>query len=195
MPLPPSSPEYDPNQRVDPSLTVTQPGEVTLFSIKRHPVGIILVYAAAAAALLVLGILSFAVGPALLGADNGNQTVSAVLFLFLTLIGMIYTFVATIVYWGNRWIVTTDSITQLNQTTPFHRESAQLALVNIENVTAEKNGILPHVFNFGTIKAETAGRHGKFVFPYCPNPNYYAQRILAAREALGPVKVHGQVNQ
>jgi hypothetical protein len=52
----------------------------------------------------------------------------------------------------------------------------------LEDVTSEKNGILTHIFNYGVIKAETAGERSKFVFLYCPNPDFYAKQILATRE-------------
>jgi hypothetical protein len=102
-------------------------------------------------------------------------------------------------YWGNSWVVTTDSITQVNQTGLFTRQSSQLSLANLEDVTAEQNGILAHAFNYGLLKAETAGEHSKFSFYYCPNPNLYAQQILHAREQfeqggghVGAAPVHSQ---
>jgi hypothetical protein len=92
-------------------------------------------------------------------------------------------------------VVTSDSLTQISQTSLFNRQSSQLALVNIEDVTAEQNGILAHMFNYGVIRVETAGERSKFVFTYCPNPNFYAQQILQAREALGPTSHHPQAPQ
>jgi hypothetical protein len=41
---------------------------------------------------------------------------------------------------------------------------------------------LANIFGYGTLKAETAGHHSKFVFPFAPNPTYYAQKVLEARE-------------
>jgi hypothetical protein len=38
------------------------------------------------------------------------------------------------------------------------------------------------MFNYGTLKAETAGERSKFAFPFTPNPNKCAQEILHARE-------------
>jgi uncharacterized membrane protein YdbT with pleckstrin-like domain len=73
-------------------------------------------------------------------------------------------------------------VTQVQQTGLFNKQSSQLSLENLEDVTAEKNGILAQMFNFGVIKCETAGERSKFVFPFCPNPTYYAQEILNARE-------------
>jgi hypothetical protein len=70
----------------------------------------------------------------------------------------------------------------VQQTALFNKQSSQLSLGNLEDVTVEQNGILTHMFNYGVIKAETAGERSKFTFRYCPNPNLYAQQILNARE-------------
>jgi hypothetical protein len=83
---------------------------------------------------------------------------------------------------GNRWIITSDSITQVNQTSLFNKQSSQLSLANLEDITVEQNGIIQSVFGFGTLRAETAGERSKFMFQYCPNPNSYAQQNLNARE-------------
>jgi hypothetical protein len=40
------------------------------------------------------------------------------------------------------------------------------------------------MFNFGTLKVETAGERSKFVFMYCPRPNEYARRILEIHESF-----------
>jgi hypothetical protein len=53
----------------------------------------------------------------------------------------------------------------------------------VEDVSAEQKGFLPTFFNYGTLVVQTAGEMENFVFPYCPNPNKYADRILDARQA------------
>lgn len=163
-----------------------QPGERLLFIIKRHPIGIIGIYVATALLLITIAVLAFGIVPATLGsgssADAAQQIGGATFVIFLILCTG-FALISTHVYWGNRWIVTTDSITQVTQTSLFHRESSQLALHSIEDVTSEKNGILSHAFDYGVIKAETAGERARFVFLYCPNPNYFAKRVLEAREA------------
>lgn len=83
---------------------------------------------------------------------------------------------------GNSWTLTNDSLTQVTQSNLFDRESSQLSLHNLEDISSEQNGFFPHLFNYGLIKAETAGEKSKFVFNFCPNPNFYARQILAARE-------------
>lgn len=189
--------DYNPKQKVSSELQVMQPGEVIISDIKRHPIGILGIYIGITIMLTLVAYFAFGILPSL--SANGTASsdsltqIGAVVFLFLATVCLIYAAIATKVYWGNRWIVTSDSITQVAQNSLFGRQSSQLALTNIEDVTAEQHGILTHVFNYGVIKAETAGHHGKFVFMYCPNPNFYAQKILQAREALGSSGHHGVV--
>lgn len=184
---PPQQHQDDHKQRVGRELTVTQEGEVTICTITRHPIGIISIYVGLTVMLTILAVLFFGIGPSMAqgGSADSIKQIGAVFMLFFGFISVIYALIATKVYWGNSWVVTSDSITQISQTSLFNKESSQLALVNVEDVTSKQQGILTHIFNYGQIRAQTAGEHGKFVMTYCPNPNYYAQKILAAHEALG----------
>ncbi|MDB5170697.1 MAG: hypothetical protein JWO35_391 [Candidatus Saccharibacteria bacterium] len=170
-------------QKVSNTLSTMQPGERVIFEIKRHPIGLIFSYAISGAMIIATAVLAFIVAPGV--APNSREAVTAiatVIFLVVTLFAIAFVFIANKVYWGNSWVLTSDSITQVTQSGLFNRQSSQLSLENLEDVTAKQHGILTHIFNYGTIKAETAGEHSKFVFTYCSNPNYYAQQILQARE-------------
>jgi len=168
------------------ALTTMQPGEKVIFQVKRHPIGMIGIYVMAGLLLVALAVICFIVAPAAFesqgGASSGVKSLAAIAFLIIAVLSLIFVFISNIVYWGNAWILTSDSITQINQRSLFDRQSSQLSLANLEDVTAQQNGILSHLFNFGVLKAETAGERSKFVFAYCPNPNFYAQQILQARE-------------
>lgn len=176
-------------------LAVTQPGEVTIFKIKHHPIGIMLIYTGITLVLAALAALAFAILPELdntVGSSDGAVALGTVGFVILSLICIIYAYIVTHIYWGNSWILTSDSITQIEQTSLFHSQSSQLSLEHIEDVGAVQSGVLSHVFNYGILKVETAGEQGRFHFTYCPNPRYYAQKILATREAF---MLHEQYQQ
>jgi uncharacterized membrane protein YdbT with pleckstrin-like domain len=141
------------------------------------------IYAATGVLIVFLAFLAFVLAPNVAGSSRSQaMTIGALVFVVVSLISLLFAFISSKVYWGNRWIVTSDSITQVRQTSLFDRQSSQLSLGNLEDVTAEQDGILPHMFGFGSIRVETAGERSKFTFAYCPNPNYYAQQILNARE-------------
>jgi hypothetical protein len=190
--------QYDSRERVGNELSVMQEGERLVCDVKRHPIGIFAIYITMGFILIVAAILVFVLLPAITssssgGADSVGQ-IGTYGFALLVLVSAVYGLIATIVYWGNRWVVTSDSLTQITQTSLFHRESAQLSLAHIEDVTAEQNGIMTHIFNYGVLKVETAGHLEKFMFLYCPNPNYYATQILHARETY-EMHMHGTENK
>jgi len=166
-------------------MVVMQPGEQMVATIKRHPFGILILYFSATIGLAITGALAFVLLPHFMTQNNiagGNTQILDALF-FVVLIGMVMIVgVATLIYWQNQWIVTTDSITQISQRSLFGRQVSQLSMDNLEDVTVDQEGILPHMFNYGTLKVETAGERSKFQFPYCPNPNDYARRILEVHE-------------
>ncbi|HTB49268.1 MAG TPA: PH domain-containing protein [Verrucomicrobiae bacterium] len=165
-------------------LSAMQPGEQTICAIKRHPIGMFGVYVGTGLLLIVAAVLAFIVAPSLITSVSRTQVMAGggLAFVVLAALCLGFVFVANKVYWGNGWVVTSDSVTQITQTSLFDKRSSQLSLGSLEDVTAEQNGILPHMLNYGSIRVETAGERGKFVFLYCPNPNYYAQQILSARE-------------
>jgi hypothetical protein len=160
-------------------LAAMQDGEEMIADIHRHPFGIISLYFFAfiglSAACGVILLLIPKLIPANSSYDPTSISVAAiVVVIILMLLGL---GVTTMVYWQNRWVVTSDSLTQITQRSLFNRQVSQLSFGNLEDVTAEQRGIIPNLFNFGTLKAETAGEHSKFFFLYCPNPNLYARKI------------------
>lgn len=161
-----------------------QPGEQVVCEIKRHPIGIIGTYITAAFLVVIAGVLAFVVAPAFVTTIDKSRLLSigGLVFIVVTLFALLFVWIANTVYRGNRWIVTTDSITQITQRSLFDKQSSQLSLANLEDITAEQNGVFAHMYNYGVIRAETAGERSKFYMTYCPNPNYYAQQILDARE-------------
>lgn len=177
---------YNQKSSVNNDLSVMQPGEQVLFKLKRHPIGLVAIYIMTAFLLAIIAVLALAVVPNMLEGDMRSQAMryGGIIFLVTAIIGVLYNLLATKIYWGNSWVVTSDSLTQVTQTSLFDRESSQLSLHSLEDVSAVQNGILTHAFNYGLLKVETAGEHSKFQFLYCPNPNYYAREILAARESF-----------
>ena len=159
-----------------------QKGETVLCEIRRHPIGMVGIY-------MVTGLINVALtaiylfGLRAVGYDT-TQTmrIGGIVAVLLAALALLNLFIELKVYNNNRWILTSDSLTQVQQTNLFAQQSSQLSLASLEDITAEQNGIMTHLFNYGTLKVETAGERSKFWFLFCPNPNHYAQQILDARE-------------
>lgn len=163
-----------------------RPGEQVICEIKRHPIGMLGIYIGAIFFVLLIAAIGFIIVPLALTAYPKSRIYGFSLLVVLATAAIcgLFTWISHVVYWGNRWIVTDDSLTQVLQISLFNKQNSQLSMANLEDITVEKSGILAQMFNYGVLKAETAGEHSKFRFPYCPNPNYYAQQILQAREAF-----------
>ena len=190
------NPQSNPSNYVNP-LKAMQKGERQIFAIKRHPIGILFTYVVAGFGLLLLAVIIFAIAP-LIAPDNRETIVrlGAGLYLIVLLVTVLLVTVSHYVYWGNRWVLTTDSLTQVSQTGLFNKESSQLSLANLEDVTAQTNGILAKIFNFGVLKVETAGERSKFTFSYCPDPEKHAQEILNAREQFEQgIRIQEEANE
>lgn len=164
-------------------MVVLQPGESVVAEIKRHPFGIILLYISALIGITVAAVLALVLVPDLLKQSSfNNMSVVYAIFSLVVLLVVLVLGVATSVYWQNQWIITTDSVTQITQNSLFDRQVAQLSMENLEDVTVNQDGILPHLFNYGSLKVETAGERSKFVFHYCPDPTAHARQILEIHE-------------
>jgi hypothetical protein len=164
-------------------MVVMQPGERVVCELKRHPIGILTMYVGAfiAVALLTAGIAYLL--PTLRDSYGDSIDTTVMLGAGILLVGLLLMlFISTTIYWQNQWVVTTDSITQITQNGLFGRQVSQLSMENLEDITVVQNGILPHLFNYGILKAESAGERSKFVFMYCPDPNEYARQVLDTHE-------------
>lgn len=163
-------------------LAVMQPGERIICEIRRHPFGLFGLYAMAIAiAAITLG-AAVAV-PYFASFLTTDQKVGVELAAGLVLVvTVLIAWIGVYVYKGNRWIITSDSITQVSQTGLFNVRSSQMSLANLEDVSARQDGIIQQMLGYGVLTVETAGERSKFVFNFCPNPNEYARKIIAAHE-------------
>jgi uncharacterized membrane protein YdbT with pleckstrin-like domain len=166
---------------VDPG---TPAGNAEQVTIRRHPLGLVALYIEAAIGLIAAFGLLFFLIPTLLtgGAHDSAIHIVSILAIVATAITALFLLLATSIYRQNRWVVTDDSISQILQKGLFQRQTSELSMANIEDVTAEQSGILPTLLGYGTLKVETAGERSNFHFIYCPKPNTYAKIILDARE-------------
>jgi uncharacterized membrane protein YdbT with pleckstrin-like domain len=174
-------------------LQVMSPGEQVVCEIKRHPFGLIGLYVASGA-FIVLLLGAALVVPAYVPSISANSKALLVVGGFLlAMLVLAYTWLAATIYNGNHWIVTSDSITQITQTGLFSKQTSQLSLANLEDVTFEQNSLLQTMFGFGLLRVETAGERAKFSFPFCPNPSNCAREIIKAHEDF--IQAHPEEGQ
>lgn len=172
--------------RIKNPLKVMQPGETLICEIKRHPAGLLGTYFVSGFLLIAIAVILFGVTPQVFTEYNRSKIVGfgAAIFAIFSLLMIGFILIATKVYYGNRWILTSDSITEVTQVSLFSKASSQLSLGSLEDVTADKTGVIAQIFNYGTLSVETAGERSNFNFKYAPQPEYYAKQVIEAREAF-----------
>jgi hypothetical protein len=162
---------------------ITEPGEKLIFRTKKHPFGIVVMYVQVFLALILVGGLAYFIVPGVVSADQQSQVqnwLTLGLAAFAVLI-MLIMLVVTYIYSDNELILTDRNVTQVIRNGLFSKQVSQLSLNNIEDITADKEGIWAMLFNFGQVRIETAGEQNNFHFSYCPNPNHYGQLLLDTR--------------
>lgn len=113
---------------------------------------------------------------------DGGGTIAAPLIILalsayylLILAFALYNFVD---YYLDVWVVTDERIVNIEQRGLFSRVISEQKLDRIQDVTAELQGILPTLFNYGTVYIQTAGEQVRFVFKQIPDPQGVAKKII-----------------
>ncbi|HVO86663.1 MAG TPA: PH domain-containing protein [Candidatus Binatia bacterium] len=156
--------------------------EQVLVVIHQHWAGAAEIYGLAIFSLLSLVILGFFVIP---GLNLSAQTAALATSLAIFVIGLFLAVLmaAIYIYHKSSLTLTDRSIVQLVQRTLFNRKFSRLSMSNVEDVNCEQKGVIANMLGYGTLTVQTAGEEDNFVFKFCPTPNIYAERILAARQA------------
>lgn len=158
--------------------------ETKLIEVKKHPIGLVIVYTQTAVGMLAAISLIFFILPSVFVDEDAAFWMAGALSLFALLFAAIVLFISTYIFVQNRIIVTDRNITQILQFGLFSRKVSQLNIVNVEDVTSEQRGILQTALNYGVLKIETAGEQSNFVFDFCPNSGNVAKIILDTREKM-----------
>jgi len=91
-------------------------------------------------------------------------------------------FIIWVLYYLNMYIVTNERIVDVDQKGLFSHHVSELNMEKIEDVTSEVNGILGHIFDYGTVYIQTAGTRERFDFENVPNPGHITKIILELYE-------------
>lgn len=90
-------------------------------------------------------------------------------------------------YYLDVWLVTNERIIEYEQKSPFHRETGELMLESIEDVSVRVEGIIPSIIKSGNVYVQTAGQAERFVFVDAPKPEDIKETIIRlTHKALHP---------
>ena len=167
-------------------------GEYVIRAIRRHPIGILQIWAVVILLMVVFGgifwlLFSGPEGDALLaGSGNpddlraGGAGIVGVFFVLFALGGM----VATYIYNNNRFYLTNESVIQEIQTSLFAKHEQTVSLSNVEDASYKQTGIMQHMLNYGTIRLSTEGDETTYRFTYVTNPKRHIAVLNNAVEAF-----------
>ena len=151
--------------------------------ISRHIIGLLYIYLVITAAAAALVVIAAVAAPDLLEGFRGEGLSALTLVTFLlALLFVVVLIIVTNIYRNNNMIITDQETIQVLQGGVFQVKVSNLSHADIEDVTAEQNGLPATIFNYGTLLIETSGEMRNFTFKYCPNPTKYARIVLDERQ-------------
>jgi hypothetical protein len=127
----------------------------------------------------ILVLLVLAIGPpalvaGLLSATDSYEGLAAQIFWGLAALWLLYWFVRIFLAWytyrHDIWVITNQRIVDSLKRNPFHHRVSSADLVNVQDMTVERNGILQSALDYGQIICKTAAAQDDFVLSGIPNP-------------------------
>ena len=88
-----------------------------------------------------------------------------------------YVFMRWMDYYLDVWIITDQRIIDIEQRGLFNRQTSEIAIERVQNVTVEVAGLIPTMLKFGNIKIQTAGE-GEFTISQVPNLDQAKELIV-----------------
>lgn len=145
------------------------PNEKIILIVRKHWV-VLLEHTAMAVLLAAVSLVLFPFARSLLasyaplGADVEMWHVVISFFFVIYLMSLFAAlFFALMDYYLDMWIITDKRIIDIEQRGLFSRETAEVPVSNVQDVTLDVHGILRTIFKFGTIKLQTAGMREFFI--------------------------------
>jgi len=166
-------------------------GEYVIDSVSRHPIGLLSIWIVAGLLIFItLALLPFyAMNQSGIASTLGIKVATLPTAMTLTVPDLILAaffalggFVATVVYEGNKFYLTNESVIQHLRFSLFHTKIQIINLVNVEDASFDQRGIIQQLFNYGTLRLSTEGRNTIYRFFFVANPNHVVNEVNDAVE-------------
>ena len=99
---------------------------------------------------------------------------AATVFWIASLVWLVYWAIPMFLNWyrynNDIWVITNQRIIDSTKTTPFNLKMSTADLVNVQDMTVQRDGILRTMFNFGDIICQTAADVQEFKLSAIPHP-------------------------
>ena len=109
---------------------------------------------------------------------------AARVFWIASAVWMLYWAVRMLLNWyryhNDIWVVTNQRLIDSTRPTPFNLKLSTADLVNVQDMTVEREGVLPTMLDYGDIVCQTAADMQEFRLPGIPKPREV--QLLVDRE-------------
>lgn len=179
---------HEASKRAYPGLNLSE-GEYVISAVRRHPIGLFSIWIVVAAAFLVTFVAMPAlvrqISPDFFGSLNGNALESgALLVIGLAVLYILGGVVATVIYQGNKFFLTNESVIQNIQHHLLSQKEQTISLTNIEDASYRQNGLIQTIFNYGSLRLSTEGDETTYRFSFVSNPKHQVDLLNNAVEAF-----------
>lgn len=175
---------HDRSVKKYPEITVDE-DEYVVLSMRRHSLGYLLniIFSSIIAVFLISAwiIICFMPNPLPIPANFKPQL--SIIFGSITLLLILLTYVNYVVYRANRIVITNERAIQWISTTIMSQKKQVINLESIEDISYSRDGILQHLFDYGTVKLSTVGDESTYTFAFSPNPDKKAEFLSDVVEA------------
>ncbi len=96
---------------------------------------------------------------------------------------LLFFYTAFIIFYLDVSIITTDRIIDVEQLGLFARRVAEFDLFRIQDVTADVEGFMPTLFNYGTLEIKTASVNMNLIFHNIAHPNRIREELIQLAHA------------
>lgn len=167
---------HDQSVRMYPDITVDE-DEYVVLSMRRHALGYLLniIFSSIIAVFLISAwiIICFLPNPFPI-PDNFKPQLSLI-FGSITALLILITYINYVVYRANRLIITNERAIEWISNTIMNQRKQVINLEAIEDISYSREGILQHLFDYGTVRLSTIGDESTYTFPFTPNPDKKAE--------------------
>lgn len=166
-------------------------GEFVILRIQRHPIGLFIPIALTALVVTILIALLMLVpdfytsseyNQALMTLPSAETTVGGLVLLtfFVLLVGG----AAIWIYLKNQFFLTNEAVIQEIQHSLFSHHEQTVSLGSIEDASYKRQGILQHIFDYGTMRLSTEGEETTYRFAFVRDPKSQIATVNDAVEAF-----------
>lgn len=178
--------KHEESKRLYPQLNLSE-GEYVISAVRRHPIGLLQIWSVVVIAMVAIGGgIAMTLGGQFMPSGASTASASWLSLLLLALIVLVFLggVMATVVYDGNRFFLTNESVTQHIQLSLFSKKEQTISLINIEDASFRQHGIIQTFLNYGSLRLSTQGDETTYRFNFVADPSRQITLLNDAVEAF-----------